>query len=92
LSAALGVAAADHPVKEAEQIPTRYICYGEYYIDVYMEIEHAGLARPIGPWELIISGKDITAVETFRGMDLLQAINHIVRFTRSRKYRARWMT
>lgn len=91
LSAALGVAAADHPVKEVEQIPTRYIRYGDFYIDVYMEIERAGLARPTGLWELIISGSEVTAVETFRGMDLLQAINHILRFTRSSKYRARWM-
>ena len=91
LSAALGVAAEDHPVKEVEEIPTRYICYGEYYIDVYLEIEHAGLARPIGSWELIISGKEITAVQTFQGVDLLQAINHILCFTRSRKYRARWI-
>ena len=91
LSAVLGVAATDHPVKEVEQIPTRYIRYGEYYIDVYMEIQQAGLARPIGSWELIISGREITAVQTFQGVDLLQAINHIVRFTRSRKYRARWI-
>jgi hypothetical protein len=91
LAAALGVAAADHPVKEVEQIPTRYIRYGDYYIDVYLEIERAGLAKPTGSWELIISGKEVTALQTFSGMDLLQAINHIFRFSQSRKYRARWM-
>ena len=91
LSAALGVAATDHPVKAAEQIPTRYISYGDYYIDVYLEIERAGLARATGSWELIITGKDVTAVQSYRGMDLLEAINHILRFTRSSRYRARWM-
>jgi hypothetical protein len=91
LSAALGVAAIDHPVKEVDQIPTRFISYGDYYVDVYLEIERAGVARPTGSWELIISGKEVTAVQTFQGMDLLQAINHILRFTRSKKYRARWM-
>ncbi|HZV04977.1 MAG TPA: hypothetical protein VE999_07840 [Gemmataceae bacterium] len=91
LSAALGVAATDHPVKEVDQIPTRFISYGDYYVDVYLEIERAGLALPTGSWELIISGKEVTAVQTFQGMDLLLAINHILRFTRSKKYRARWM-
>jgi hypothetical protein len=90
LAAALGVEAVDHPVQEVEGIPTRYIRYVGYFVDVYMELKQAGLARPTGSWVLIISGRDGTVARTFYGMDLIQTVNHIVKFSRSKRYRSQW--
>jgi hypothetical protein len=87
LAAALGVEAANHPSAEAEEIPLRYIRYSGYYVDVYLEVEQAGLARATGSWVLILAGEDGVATRTYNGLDLLQAADHIVRYSRSTKYR-----
>jgi hypothetical protein len=87
LATALGVSAAYHPVAEAEEVPIRYIRYRRYYIDVYLEVHQTGLARATGSWVLILSGEDGVATRSYHGLNLLPAINHILRFGRNVKYR-----
>jgi hypothetical protein len=87
LAVALGVAAADHPVAEAEESPVRYIRYFGYFIDDYLEVEEAGLARATGSWVLILSGKEGMATRSYHGLNVLEATIHIERFCRSTKYR-----
>jgi hypothetical protein len=92
LARLLGCPTTEEPPLESPEFKLLGTEHDGWEIHAYLELEEAGLDRPLGDWVLILSRGETRAFRVFQGDDFRPPADHIRRFVREAAYRRRWLS